>query len=126
MDKSKKISICSDCKKDMKQNYFVEFHIVQGGGGGGNILTFNLPLANSTLDRQVGNCLFLTLKTFLGLKMFCFQFLDILVKVSADCIILTRLCYLDPLTNTFLNCTFGVYKGKHYFACFCSKTYITY
>ena len=31
MDKSKKLSICSDCKKDMKQNYIVEFHIVHGG-----------------------------------------------------------------------------------------------
>ena len=33
MDKSKNLSICSDCKKDMKQKYFAEFHIVQGGGG---------------------------------------------------------------------------------------------
>ena len=86
----------------MKQNYFVEFHIVQGGGGGGGggqySETFNLPLANSTRDRQVVNCLFLiTLKTFLGLKMFCFQFPDILVKISADYMMLTRLCYLDPL-----------------------------
>ena len=63
MDKSKNLSICSDCKKDMKQNYFVEFHIVQGGGGEYS-KTFNLPLANSTRDRQVGSCLFLTLKTF--------------------------------------------------------------
>ena len=58
---------------------------------------FNLPLANSTRDRQVGNCLFLTPKTFLGLKMLCFQFPDTLVKISSDHIMLTRLCYLDPL-----------------------------
>ena len=29
--------------------------------------------------------------------MFCFQFSDILVKISADHIMLTCLCYLDPL-----------------------------
>ena len=62
MDKSKNLSICSDCKKNMKQ-FFFEFHIVQGVGQYSE--TFNLPLANSTRDRQVGNCLFLTLKTFL-------------------------------------------------------------
>ena len=51
MDKSKNLSIYSGCKKDMKQNYFVEFHIVQGGGGQYSE-SFNLPLANSTRDRQ--------------------------------------------------------------------------
>ena len=49
--------IYSDFKKDLKQNYFLEFHIVSGQPSE----TFNLPPANSTCDGQVGNCLFLTL-----------------------------------------------------------------
>ena len=63
MDQSKKLSICSDCKKDMKQNYFCGISYCQWVQ---YYETFNLPLANSTCDMQVGNCLFLALKTFLA------------------------------------------------------------